>query len=249
MQKIIDYVMKFFITLTIVLAVLAFVRPDLVKAFIEWIRTIVDLLGNWNYLVVFLSGMIESFPVLWIIVPWQNILLIAGWFFWESDIVKLLLVICSASLWAIVWNYVWYVLWKKYGKRFFQQYGLWFGIGETEVEYLEKWIKKWWPIWIVLWKFHNLARAFIPFIAGSMGMKSRKFMIYNTIWSILRALIIVLLWVLFAKTYETFIDYLEYFFIWLIVLIWLYIYVFKRNEFKIYMQKKNQEIEKRMMQK
>lgn len=204
------------------------------------------VLGNWNYVVVFVSGMIESFPVLWVVVPGQNILLIAGWFFAEQSTTKLIFVILFASLWAIVWNYIGYILWKKYGKKFFKQYGLWFGIGETEVEYLEKWIKKWGPWGIILGKFHNIARAFVPFIAWSMWMQSKKFMVYNIIGSVLRASTIVLLWVLFAKTYETIIDYFEYIFLWIFALMWIYIYLFKKKEFLIYMEKKNKEIEEKM---
>jgi membrane protein DedA with SNARE-associated domain len=38
-----------------------------------------------------------------------------------------------------------------------------------------------------------MTRAFLPFIAGSMGMKSGKFMLYNAIGSIIRATTIILL--------------------------------------------------------
>lgn len=249
MHKILDLTMKFFVGLTLWLTIIAFAKPEWIKLFIEWMRDIILVLGNWNYLVVFMSWLIESFPVLGVIIPWQNILLIAWWFFAEQDTAKLIYVIITASIWAIIWNYIGYFLGRKYWKSFFKKYGLWFWIGETEVAYLEKWIQKWWPLWIVLCKFHNLARAFVPFIAGSMWMKSTKFMFYNIIGSILRAVVIVLLWVLFAKTYETFIDYLEYFFLWIIAITAIYIYLFKKAEFKIYWAQKNKEIEEKMNKK
>ncbi len=114
------------------------------------------------------------------------------------------------------------------------------------MKYLKKWIKKWWATWIIVGKFHNLARAFVPFIAWSMGMKNKTFMIYNTIWSIIRALSIVILWVMFAKTYDTIIDYLGYIMIWILVLSWIYIWFFKKKEFKKYIQEKNKEIEEKI---
>ena len=246
MKKIADYIMKFFIFLSFGLAILALVRPELIKDFIEWIRSWVDLLWNWNYIIVFTSAVIESFPVLGVIIPGQNILLIAWGFFAEQSTQKLIYTVVTASIWAIAWNFFGYWLWKRYGEWFFKQYGLWFGIGETEVAYMKKWIEKWGPLWVTLGKFHNLARAFVPFIAWSMGMKSGKFMLYNAIGSIARAVTIVLLWVLFADNYEIFIDYLEYFFIGIFIIIALYIYFFKRTEFKVYWKQKNAEIEEKM---
>ncbi|USN59399.1 MAG: VTT domain-containing protein [Candidatus Peribacteria bacterium] len=86
-----------------------------------------------------------------------------------------------------------YYLGKIHGEEFFKRYGLWFGIGETEVRYIKKGIKKW-GIWgIILGKFHPAIRAFMPFIAGSMGMKSKHFMYSSIIASILRAFAMIIL--------------------------------------------------------
>ena len=111
---------------------------------------------------------------------------------------------------------------------------------------MKKWIKKWWATGIIVWKFHNLTRAFVPFIAWTMWMNHRSFIIYNIIWSILRAITIIVLWVLFAKTYETIIDYLWYIMIGIFVLVWLYIWKYKKKEFKIYLEEKNKELESKM---
>lgn len=245
-KKIADLLIKLLIVLTFVLAILALVKPDLIKDFIEWVRTIVHTLWNWNYLIIFLSSLIEWLPVLWVVVPGQNILLIVWWFFAEKDTTNLYYVIFIASIWAILSNYLWYLLWKYHWEEFFKKYWLWFGIWETEMKYLKKWIKKWWPWWIIAWKFHNLARAFVPFIAWSMWMHHRTFFVYNIIWSTIRAITFVVLWVLFAQYYETLLDYLMYIMIWILLLTWIYIYKFKKKEFLKYMKEKNEEIEKRL---
>jgi membrane protein DedA with SNARE-associated domain len=70
--------------MTLILALLTLFKPDLIKVFIDWIRDIVLALGNWNYLVVFISSIIESFPVLGVVIPGQNIMLISGGFFGEQ---------------------------------------------------------------------------------------------------------------------------------------------------------------------
>lgn len=246
LKKIIDYLMKFLILLTFWLAILAFIKPELFIDFIKWIEWIIAGLWNWNYLIIFLSGLIEWFPVLGVVAPGQNILMIVWWFFWKISVFNLIYVIIVASIWAIISNWIWYILWRYYWETFFKRYWLWFGIWETEVRYLKRWIKKWWATWIILWKFHNLARAFVPFIAGTMKMEKKIFWIYNIIWSILRAIVIVVLWVFFAQYYETIIKYMWYILTLSMIFVWLYIYKYKKKEFMKYMQEKNEEIENKI---
>lgn len=241
--KIIDYLMKFLIFITIALWVISIVKPELAKDFIAWIETIVNTLWNYNYIIVLLSWLIESFPILWVVVPGQNVLLLVWWFFAKTSQTNLIYVIIIASIWAIISNYLWYYLWKYYWDAFFKKYGNWFWIWLTEVKYLKKWIKKWWPIWIIFWKFHNLTRAFLPFIAWSMWMSSKAFFVYNIIWSVIRSITIVVLWVLFANYYETIIDYMMYIMIIITVIIAFYIYKFKKKEFMDYVKEKNEELE------
>lgn len=246
MTKILDLIMKLLVWLTIWLTVLAIFYPEMIKDFIEWMRQIINSIWNWNYLIVFSSSLIEWFPVLWVVVPWQNILLIVWWFFWAENYTNLLYVTLIASIWAVISNYIWYYLWVYYWEIFFKKYWLWFGIWETEVKYLKKWIKKWWPWWIIVWKFHNLARAFVPFIAWTMGMHKKEFFIYNVVWSILRATAIVILWTFFAGNYEVIIDYFGYIMLWIMILTWIYIYKYKRAEFITYWKEKESEIEKKI---
>lgn len=249
MKKFADYLMKFFIFLTIALWLLTFIKPELVKDFVEWIQIVIQGLGYYNYIIIFISSLIESLPVVWIVVPGQNILMLVWGFFAKVSYQNFVLVMIISSIWAIISNFLWYYLWKIYWKTFFKRYWLWFWIWETEVKYLEKGIKKWWPTWIIVWKFHNLARAFIPFIAWSMWMHKKTFWIYNTIWSVIRAVLIVLLWVFFAEHYESIIDYFGYIMLWIMVLIWIYIYKFKKKEFMVYMREKNEEIESKIEKK
>lgn len=240
---IIDICIKLLVALTIILWLLALFKPELIKDFIEWMRWIIYSLGYWNYIIIFITSLIESFPLLWVVVPGQNILLIVWGFFGEISMKNLYYVIFIASIWAILSNYIGYFLGIYYWERFVKKYGIWFWIGQTEVRYLEKWVKKWGAWGIILWKFHNLTRAFVPFIAGSMKMHPKSFFLYNIIGSTVRATVIVILWVVFAEYYETIIDYLQYILIWIMILTGVYIYKFKKKEFMQYMKEKNEEIE------
>lgn len=232
------------IWLTIVLALISIFKKEWIEQFIEWMKILIEWMWMWNYLIAWTSSLIESFPVLWIVVPWQNILLIVWWFFWNINKLYLMYIIAVAIIWAIVWNWIWYILWKIYWDSFFKKYGNWFWIWTTEVKYLKKWIHKWWAWWIIVWKFHPMTRAFLPFIAWSMWMVTTKFMIYNIIGSIIRAITIILLWVLFVEYYKIILEYAWTIILIIFWLIWIYIYKYKRKEFNQYIQEKNKELEK-----
>ena len=232
LKKIIHILNILLIWLSFALALIALFKKEWIEQFIEWIKILIDWLWLWNYLIAWISSLIESFPVLWIVVPWQNILLIVWGFFWNISTTNLIYVVIIASIWAIIWNYIWYILGKYYWDSFFKKYWAWFWIGLTEVKYLKKWIDKWWALWIILWKFHPMTRSFLPFIAWSMWMKSTKFMLYNIIWSIIRATIIIILWVIFVAYYKIILEYLWTAMIWVMVIIWFYIYKFKKNVYQ-----------------
>lgn len=231
------------IILSFALLFISIFKKEWFELFIEWMKVVIQGLGFWNYLILFSSSLIEAFPVLWVILPWQNILLIVGWFFWHNNYTNLIYVILVASFWAIIGNYIWFILGKHYGDHFFDKYGIWIGIGKTEVKYLKKWIDKWWAWWITVGKFHPMTRSFLPFIAGSMGMKSWKFMLYNAIGSFIRATTIILLWVVFVQYYKILLEYSGTISLVVFGLIGAYIYQYKRAAFKKYWEEKNAEME------
>lgn len=238
--KIINFL---FISLTLWIIFISIFKKEWIELAIEWIQIQVENLWIWNYLIAFLSSWIESFPVLWWFLPWTNILLIVGWFFWKISNLNLIYLIILASLWAIIWNYIWYFLGKKYWEHFFEKYWLRIWIWKTEVKYLKVWIEKWWAWGIILWKFHATTRTFLPFIAWSAWMENKKFMLYNTIWSIIRATVIVILWIFFVTYYKLILEYAWFIITWIMLLVIWYLYLFKKEELVKYLQEKNKEME------
>ena len=231
------------IWLTIILALISIFKKEWIEQFIEWMKIIIEWLWFWNYIIAWFSSLIESFPVLGVVIPWQNILLIVWWFFGNINNTNLIYVIIIASIWAIIWNYIWYLLWTIYWDNFFKKYWNRFWIWLTEVRYLKKWIDKWWAWWIIVWKFHPMTRSFLPFIAGSMWMNSAKFMIYNTIWSIIRATTIILLGVIFIEYYKIILEYIWTIMIVIFASIWIYVYKYKKEAFMKYLHEKNKELD------
>ena len=248
MKKIVNIIFKIlnilFVILTIVLLFISIFKKEWFEMFIEWLKIVIQWLWFWNYLIVFFSSFIEAFPVLGVVVPGQNILMIVWGFFGNLSKYNLINVGILASVWAIFWNYIWYLLWKIYWDSFFEKYWNRFWIGLTEVKYLKKWIDKWWAWGIIFWKFHPLTRAFLPFIAWSMGMKSKSFMIYNIIGSIIWSITMVILGMIFVEYYKIILEYIWYIFLVIFICFWIYVYKYKKEEFMKYIQEKNEELER-----
>jgi len=244
-QAIIQILNLLFITITVILLIIVIFKPNLIKEFLAWLEIAIKWLGNWNYIIAFLSSTIESFPVFGVMVPWMQVMLLVGWFFWKYAIIEVIIV---AILWAMLGNYVGFLLGIQYWDIFFKKYWDWFWLWKTELKFIKKQIAKNWFWFIVLGKFHNLTRSFIPFIAWSMWMPQKNFWLYNIIGSIIWAITIITLWVLFSQYYKKIVDFFPYILLWILIIAWIYIAIFKRKEFAKYIADKNAEIDEKISQ-
>lgn len=94
-----------------------------------------------------------------------------------------------------------------------------FGIGPREKNWLQKQIEKNGFWFIVGGKFHNLTRAFVPYLAGSHHMSGRKFWFANLLGSSLWAVLILLLGMFAVQYYETVLTYLNYIVLGILVIV------------------------------
>lgn len=233
-----------FTLLTLALIVISFVKPEWMKEWVEWIGKLIEWIGNWNYLIAFLSACIESLPIIGTAVPGMNIMILVGGFWWKTH---LLGTVILAVLWAMLGNYLGYWIGKWYGIEIIEKYGDYFGLGRTETNILHKQLEKNGFWYIVLGKFHNFTRAFIPFIAGSSGMSEKNFWTYNMIWSVLWAISINLLGILFIDNYEVILDNFGKVTTGLLIGVIGYFYFFKRESLSQYMRDKQAEITEKSM--
>jgi membrane protein DedA with SNARE-associated domain len=230
----------FFTVLTLTLIIISFARPEWIKDGIAWIGALIQTLGNWNYLIAFASACIESLPIIGTAVPGMNVMILVGGFWGKYHVIP---TIALAALGAMIGNYLGYWIGKWYGTELIEKYGDWFWVGRTEAAILHRQLEKNGFWYIVLGKFHNFTRAFVPFIAGASGMQERKFWLYNMIGSIIWAICINTLGIVFIDNYETILDNLGKIMLWLFVCIGLYIYYFQRDGWNRYIRDKQREIE------
>lgn len=246
MKKLVKWLMQIInvalIILMISLTIISIFRPDLVKDAIEWIKNEVQNLGYWNYVIVWISSAIEWFPVLGVVIPGQNIMMIVGWFFGTK---YMFYTILAWTIWAILGNEAGFLLGKNYWEKFINKYWDWFGIGKTESKYLKSWVEKYWSFAVILAKFHNVARAFMPFVLAWANMKHKTFFLYNIIGSAVRATVMISVWVVFAANYEKIVDYMGYIIAWIMIWSFAFIYFFKKEAFMKYLAEKQAEIEEK----
>lgn len=235
--------LNFFFGLVIfALTAIAVFKPEYIERFIAWMERQINSLGAWNYAIAFTSSIIESFPVIGVLVPGQQVMLLVGGFFGRDNLLPLILI---AIIGALIGNAIGYFLGKWYGAGFLERYGDWFGLGRTELKYLHHQIEKNGAWFVIFGKFHNFTRAFVPFIAGSMGMHTGRFWIYNIIGSILWATTIITLGVAFVTYYKIILAYISYVLLGILIFVALYVYFFKREAFKKYLREKEAEIEEK----
>ena len=243
MKKVLELLLKafviFFLILTFVFLYFSLFDKQIILNILAWMKDFVAWLWYWNYIIILVFWFIESFPLVWISVPWQTVLLMVAWFLGYQNMP---LAMFCAAIWALLWNYFWYLLGVKFWDSFFEKYWKWIGITKTDIKYVKKWIEKHGWLFVIFWKFHNLFRAFVPFIAGSSKMNNKFFTVLNIIWSVFRAVVMVSLWVFFVNNAEKILDN-----IWkilLVIMLWLlaYIYFYKREEFMKYLEEKQKDI-------
>lgn len=228
-----------FTLFTLILILISFIHPEWIKDGVKWIGELIQSIGNWNYLVAFLSACIESLPIIGTAVPGMNIMILVGGFWWKTHIFGTL---TFAIIWAMLGNYIGYWIGKWYGIEIIEKYGDWIWLWKTETKILHKQLEKNGFWYIVLGKFHNFTRAFIPFIAGSSGMSEKNFWLYNMIGSILWAFCINILGILFIDNYEVVLDNFGKISTVLLFAVLGYFYFFKRESLRFYMQEKQKEI-------
>lgn len=243
MKKLIHFLILWLLSIMFLFLIVSFFYPDILLPIIEFIKAKIELLWRWNYLLAFLSALFESLPIIWVIIPGQILLISVGWFYGATSTPALIGVILSAIAGSVVSNAFGYYLGKYYGEDFFKNYGIWVGIEQTELKYLKKWVDTWGPWGIILSKFHPQGRAFLPFIAGSMGFMKTLFWTYNIIASVLWAVVFVLIGLFFAEYYEIIVKYIGYAIMCILLWVFWYFYVFQREKFLAYWQEKNAEME------
>ena len=206
------------VVLMVGIAVISLFRPDIMKWVIDWMGIQIQSWWQWNYSILLITAMAESFPFIGAVLPGMNIMILVWGFFvarqWDIFPLAALLAIIGACL----GNALGYFMGKYGNPETLKKYGAFFGAGPRELGWLEKQIHKNGFWFIVGGKFHNLLRSFIPYIAGSHKMSGARFWLANIFGSSLWAVSILLIGVFAVENYEVILQYLNYLLLGIVVI-------------------------------
>lgn len=90
------------IVLMVAIGLLSLFRPDLMRLGIDWMGVQIKSWGQWNYIILLVVAMAESFPFVGAVVPGMNIMILVGGFFvakqWDIFPIAALLAMIGACL-------------------------------------------------------------------------------------------------------------------------------------------------------
>lgn len=198
------------VTAMILIGIFSIFWPHQMREIIEWMGVQVKSLGEWNYLILFLVSMSESFPFVGAVIPGMNLMVLVGGFFIAKQWSIFPLAAFLAMAGACTGNALGYFMGRYGDPDTLKRYGALFGAGPRELKWLEKQIQKNGFWFIVGGKFHNLLRSFIPYIAGSHQMSGARFWFANIFGSSIWAVAILLFGVFAVENYEVILKYLNY---------------------------------------
>ncbi len=189
-------------------------------------RLPIHVLSYWWYWIILLATVLESSPILGLLIPGQLIVMLGG-FLAKEGVLDLGDVILIAGIGAVLGDLIGYLLGKRYGESFITKYGKYLFFKKSHFEKTKELMKNHAGKTLVIGRFNSLTRAFAPFVAGSTNVSFSRFLTYNIIGGISWAISFGLIGYTFGKSYEVASEYIGKFIFIAIVLSILIIYLYK----------------------
>lgn len=160
-----------------------------ISDYIFHIVPIVDSLGGWMYLIIFVAAIIESTPVIGTFTPGTLFLVFFG-FLVSVSALSLPLCILVATVGAVTGDGIGYLL-GRYGSRFFKEHkGL---LRLSHIELGRAFFAKHGGKSILIGRFVGVIRPIVPLVAGAIKMSARRFMPLNILSALLWAGLLITL--------------------------------------------------------
>lgn len=169
---------------------------------LQYLINLVERLGQWGYLVIFLGAMLESAAFLGLIIPGESLVLVAG-FLAAQGLLDLDVLITVVAIGAAVGDSIGYEMGRGMGRPALVEYGSRFGLTDGRIDKAETFFARHGSKAVFLGRFVGFARALIPFLAGSSRMAYRKFLPYNVLGAVLWASAVTLLGYFLGASWQT----------------------------------------------
>lgn len=159
---------------------------------LQYLIHLIERLGHWGYLVIFVSATLESAAFLGLVIPGESLVLVAG-FLAAQGLLDLDVLIVTVAVGAALGDSIGYEMGRRMGRPALIHYGSRFGLTDASVGKADAFFVKHGNKTVFLGRFVGFARALVPFLAGSSHMPYRQFLPYNAIGAVLWASAVTLL--------------------------------------------------------
>lgn len=168
---------------------------------IDRIFAIVQLLGHWSYLIIFLAAFLEGAAFMGFLVPGETVVVLSG-FLASEGYLKLGDCILIISLGAVLGDTAGYIIGRVVGRSYFERHKRFFFLKERHIEMTEEYFRKHGGKTVFIGRFMSVLREMVPFTAGMSEMPYRRFLIHEIAGGICWALAYTFLGYFFGRSWE-----------------------------------------------
>ncbi|HWI23196.1 MAG TPA: bifunctional DedA family/phosphatase PAP2 family protein [Baekduia sp.] len=163
-------------------------------------------LGKWTYVVVAAAAFLETGAFVGLIAPGETFMVFGGVVAGQGrvDLITVIGIVWAA---AVAGDTTSFYLGRRLGRAFLVKHGPKFQITEERLEMVESFFERHGGKTILIGRFVGLVRAIAPFLAGSSGMKFKRFIPYDVIGAGIWASAFVVLGYIFWQSFSTIADY------------------------------------------
>jgi membrane protein DedA with SNARE-associated domain/membrane-associated phospholipid phosphatase len=162
------------------------------RAVLNRLLSLVEQLGHWSYLIIFLGATLESAAFLGVAVPGESLVLLGGFLAARGvlHVGDLVVLVCVG---AILGDSIGYELGRFLGRPWLLRYGHWVGLRGEHVARVDGFFHRHGGKTVLIGRFVGFLRALAPFVAGASGMLYRRFLLYNALGAVVWSVSFVLL--------------------------------------------------------
>lgn len=168
---------------------------------IEKLLDIIDLLGHWSYLIIFLAAFLESAAFMGFLVPGETIVVLSGFLAFQGYL-KLGNCISIIALGAIFGDTVGYVAGKAVGRDYFERHKRLLFLKEKHIEKTEEYFRRHGGKTVFFGRFIGFLRAMAPFAAGMSRMPYKRFFSFDIAGCVIWAAAFTLLGYFFGQSWQ-----------------------------------------------
>ena len=174
----------------------------------ETIKSAGDRLGSWTYLLVGVLAFLETGAGVGLLAPGEFTIILGGFVAGQGKIDVILLI---GLVWtcAVAGDLTSFYLGRRLGRSFLEKHGPKVHITEARLKQVESFFDRHGGKAVLIGRFVGLVRAVAPFLAGSSGMKLRRFVPYDVLGAGLWGTTFVLIGYIFWQSFDRVVQYAE----------------------------------------